>query len=278
MKTEEKSIKDRELQVAVSADGTAIGYYKSGDGSPLLLVHGLLGDHSRWDALRHHLEQHFTVYAMDRRGRGASGDNQNYDIAREFEDVAAVVDAIAQTHGSSVDVYGSSGGACYAVGAAKLTTNIMRLVLFEPPTAGLMQLLPADLVDGLNTLLESGDREGVLRTAYREVVRLSEAEIEKLRAQPVWQNRIAAAHTVPRELGIPPERLFDPEQAASVTVPSLILVGDATPGPFQASSKTVASALPDARVSILEGQHHGAEMFAPDVVAGAILPFLSEQQ
>jgi len=278
MKTEEKSIKDRQLQVAVSADGTTIGYYKSGDGPPLLLVHGLLGDHTRWDALRPHLEQLFTVYTMDRRGRGASGDNQDYDIAHEFEDVAAVVDAIAQTHGSSVDVYGSSGGACYAVGAAKLTTNIRRLVLFEPPTAGLMQLLPADLVDRLNILLESGDREGVLRTAYREVARLSEAEIEKLRAQPVWQNRIAAAHTVPRELSVPADRMFDPGQAAKVTVPALLLVGGTTPEPFKKSAATVASALPNAHTIVLEWQGHGAEMFAPELVADSIIPFLSDSR
>lgn len=276
MKTEENSIKDRQLQVAVSADGTTIGFYKSGDGPPLLLVHGLLGDHSRWDALCPHIEPHFTVYAMDRRGRGESGDNQDYDVAREFEDVAAVIDKIAQTHGSSIDVYGSSGGACYALGAAKLTTNLNRLVLFEPPTATLTQFLPHDLVDRLNKLLKSGDREGLLRTAYREVVRLSEDEIGTLRAQTIWENRIAAAHTVPRELGTPPQRLFDAEQAASVTVPTLIMVGGATPEPFQASAKIVASALPDTRVIILEGQHHAAEMFAPDIIAGAILPFLKE--
>lgn len=40
------------------------------------------------------LEERFTVYAVDRRGRGASGDAADYAIEREYEDVATVVDAI----------------------------------------------------------------------------------------------------------------------------------------------------------------------------------------
>ena len=40
------------------------------------------------------LERHFTVYAVDRRGRGGSGDAPTYAVEREFEDVAAVVDSL----------------------------------------------------------------------------------------------------------------------------------------------------------------------------------------
>jgi hypothetical protein len=40
------------------------------------------------------------LYAMDRRGRGASADAEEYSIEREFDDVAAVIDAI----GGDVDV------------------------------------------------------------------------------------------------------------------------------------------------------------------------------
>ncbi|MFD1562175.1 alpha/beta fold hydrolase [Haloarchaeobius amylolyticus] len=51
-----------------------------------------------WDALelRSPLAEHFTVYAMDRRGHGESGDNELYEIERVFEDVVAVVDVIGE--------------------------------------------------------------------------------------------------------------------------------------------------------------------------------------
>jgi pimeloyl-ACP methyl ester carboxylesterase len=261
---------------AVSRDGTEIGYFTTGDGPPLVLVHGTLGDHTRWRALRPYLEPHFTVHAMDRRGRGASGDHPAYDPTRELEDIAAVVDAITTAAGSPVAVVGSSGGASYALGAARLTDFIRRLVLFEPPAGPVLQIVPPSLHERLDAMLAADDREGILVTGYRAIVGLTEAQIDDLRAQPEWPNRLAAAHTVPRELATPPERLFDPEQAAQVTVPVLVVIGSETPEPFKVSAEMVAAALPDARVTILEGQGHAAEMLAPQVVAEAMLDFLHQ--
>ena len=55
-------------------DGNPIAYQHSGNGPPLVLVHGTTADHTRWQLVLAALEQHFTVYAMDRRGPGESGD------------------------------------------------------------------------------------------------------------------------------------------------------------------------------------------------------------
>ena len=74
-----------------SLDGTEIAYWTSGEGPPLLLVHGTPADHTRWRPLLPYLEPHFTVHVMDACGRGQSGDGPEYDIAREYEDVTAVV-------------------------------------------------------------------------------------------------------------------------------------------------------------------------------------------
>lgn len=117
----------------VSADGTEIGWVTSGSGPPLLLVHGMVSDHHRWGPLLPHLEPYVTVHAMDRRGRGLSGDAPDYAVVevREFEDVAAVVDAVAEASGSAVDVYGHSSGGLFAFGAATLSSRIRRLVLYE---------------------------------------------------------------------------------------------------------------------------------------------------
>ncbi len=173
MRTEKATL----ARVTSPRDGTEIAYFTTGAGPPLVLVHGLLGDHTRWEVLRPHLEPHFTLHALDRRGRGASGDGAEYAVEREFEDVAAVVDAVADASGTKVDVLGSSGGAAYAVAAAAATTSIRRLVLFEPPAAPALELLPAELRERLAALLAEGDREGVLVTAYRAVVGLSDEEI-----------------------------------------------------------------------------------------------------
>ena len=61
-------------ETVVSADGTPLALWKSGDGPPLVLVHGATADHSRWTPALPAFEEHFTVYNYDRRGRGESGD------------------------------------------------------------------------------------------------------------------------------------------------------------------------------------------------------------
>ncbi|MGH3113477.1 MAG: alpha/beta fold hydrolase, partial [Gaiellaceae bacterium] len=102
------------LRHVSSADGTRIGYQRSGEGPPLVLVHGATGAHWSFRFLVPTLVDRFTVYALDRRGRGESGDRTEYAIEREFEDVAAVVDSLDE----SASVLGHSYGATVALGAA----------------------------------------------------------------------------------------------------------------------------------------------------------------
>jgi pimeloyl-ACP methyl ester carboxylesterase len=259
----------------MSRDGTELGYWTSGEGPPLVLVHGLLGDHNRWAPMRAYLDPHFTVHAMDRRGRGASGDAPDYESSREVDDVIAVVEAVAQAAGGRVDLYGSSGGGLYSLAAATRTAAVRRLVLFEPPAGAGPDLLPPGLQEELEALLDAGDREGVLVTTYRRLVGLSDAEIDALRAHPAWPHRLAVAHTVPRELRDAPQDLFDLSEAAQIAVPTLMLVGSESPEIFQVRARRVVEAMPNAQLVVLEGHGHGAEMFGPAVVAQQVLTFLS---
>ena len=72
---------------------------------------------------------------MDRRGRGDSGDGDGdparYAIAREFDDLAAVADALAEETGGPVDVVGHSLGGRIALGASLRTPAIRRVVAYE---------------------------------------------------------------------------------------------------------------------------------------------------
>ena len=89
------SIVEKPLTVR-SKDGTRIAFYCQGSGPALLLVHGGMGDHSRWEPVLPTFSARFRVCAMDRRGHGQSGDTQEYSLEREFEDVAAVADSLDQ--------------------------------------------------------------------------------------------------------------------------------------------------------------------------------------
>jgi pimeloyl-ACP methyl ester carboxylesterase len=263
-----------------SRDGTEIAVWSSGQGPPLVLVHGAVADHTRWRPLLPFLEPHVTVHALDRRGRGASGDAPGYAIEREFEDVAAVVDAVAGASRSAADLYGHSFGGLCAFGGATLTAGIGRLVLYEgwPPADARARELPPGVGGRLDALLAEGNRDAVVETMFREVVLMPEAEITALRAQPAWPARVAAAPTIVRELRAIPQVPFDPGQAARIAVPTLLLTGSDSDDPFAADLATVAAALPDARIGVLDGQRHVADILAPELFARRLLAFLGERR
>jgi pimeloyl-ACP methyl ester carboxylesterase len=262
----------------VSHDGTEIGYWTSGHGPPLVLVHGAPADHTRFGPLFPYLEPHATVHAMDRRGRGASGDGRDYGLARELEDVAAVIEAVADTAGLPVDVYGHSFGGFAAFGAATLTSSIRRLVLYEgwPPVRPDAHALPPEVEKRLDALLAEGDREAVVETLFRELVGMTDDELAAMREQPSWQVRVAVAHTITREIRAIAEMTFAPELAAKISVPTLLLTGSESDDPSTGDAETVAEALPDARVVVLEGHGHVADILASELVAGHILAFLCD--
>lgn len=266
----------------VSRDGTEIAYWTSdGGGPPLLLVHGTACDHSRFAPLLPYLQPHATIHAMDRRGRGASGDAADYDPAREFQDVAAVVDAIADTSGSSVAVYGHSYGGYCAFGAATLTSNIRRLVLYEgwAPVKPALLELPTEVEERLDALRDTGDQEAVLVTFMREVVKVPEEEIRARRAQPSWPASVAAAHTITRETRAASgtDTAFDREKAARITVPVLLVTGAESTAAIRDDPETVAAALPEARIVVIDGQHHLADVLAPEVFAEPVVAFLRDE-
>ena len=117
----------------ISKDGTPIALDQSGSGPALVLVDGALCHRAFGpsEALAKALAPHFTVFRYDRRGRGDSGNTGPYAIAREVEDLDAVITAA----GGSAFVFGVSSGAALALEAANSGAAISRLVLFEPPSS-----------------------------------------------------------------------------------------------------------------------------------------------
>ena len=264
------------VSTVLSRDGTAIACWTTGQGPPLVLVHGTPADHTRWAPLLPHLEPHFTVHAIDRRGRGASGDSSDYALEREFDDVAAVVDDVATATGGPVRVYGHSHGGIVAFGAATLTPNIRALVLYEGwavPDPGVFAL-PHGLDSRMDALMADGDRDGVVELLFRELEDMSDEDMAAFKAAPSWAGRVAAAHTITREVRGELRARLDPEVAGTITVPVLLVTGERSADASAAEVDSVAAALPDARILVLEAQGHVADVLEPALFAERLLPFL----
>jgi pimeloyl-ACP methyl ester carboxylesterase len=257
--------------MVVSGDGTPIAVWHSGDGPPLLLVHGAAADHSRWAPVLPAFEERFTVLAVDRRGRGRSGDAPDYAIEREFEDLAAVV----EWAGEETNVVGHSYGGICALESALRTDRIRRLVLYEAPMGFLAS--PPHVVQRLQELLDADERDALVALFMQEVAGLPAEQVELLRSLPAWQARVAVAHTIPREERASREYRFDPARFRAVDVPTLLLEGGDSPSPFRAAREAVHAALPHCRVAVMPGQRHAAMDTGTEQFTAEVLGFLDDR-
>ena len=259
-----------------SRDGTEIAYWSSGTGPPLVLVHGATADHTRWQPVLAHLEPHVTVHAVDRRGRGGSGDAPEYTIEREYEDVAAVIDALAQETGGPVDLLGHSYGGQCALGAATLTAHLGRLLLYEPAESA-DDPFPSDLLERLEGLLAEDRREELLAAFFREAVMMPDHELAVFRSLPAWRARLASAHTLPRELRtVAVGTVYDPARVATITAPTLLLLGGDSPAGVKRATERLAETIPNAQIAVLDGQQHIAIDLDPMGFSGQVLDFLRD--
>jgi pimeloyl-ACP methyl ester carboxylesterase len=266
-------------RTVASADGTPIAVFTDGSGPPVVLVHGAAADHTTFRVVGPMLAQRFTVHAIDRRGRGGSGDTSPYDIEHEFEDVAAVAGALTATGPrASVDVIGHSYGGRCALGAALRTDAIRRVVSYEGAPAPSDERYGEDAT--LATLIEldrTGRHDELLATFLREVVGMDEAALAAYRADPVWPVRVAAAHTIPRELRSEGESIAAGlDVLGRVRQPVLqVLGGDSLPT-FGASTRALDERLIDGRVVVIPGARHAAHHTHPDAFVEAVTAFLGE--
>ncbi|MFD9889325.1 alpha/beta fold hydrolase [Amycolatopsis sp. NPDC059027] len=252
----------------VSRDGTVLGYETLGAGPPLLLVHGASADRTRWAPVAERLGRRYTVHRLDRRGRGLStAEAGPYDLRREGEDIAAVAEAI----GPGTYVVAHSYGALCTLEAALITESIGRIVLYEPPmpSPGL-PVLESGVFERLTAV--SDDPGLVLETFFRAALRLPEADVDAMKGTPIWQARLAAAHTITRELGEVQAFTAD-DRLAGIRVPVRLFAGTESPAYLAAAAASVAARIPGADVVPLHGQGHQAMDHDPDQFVAAVFAF-----
>jgi pimeloyl-ACP methyl ester carboxylesterase len=263
----------------VAPDGTAIGWFREpgdSDGQPLLLVHGATADHTTFRVFAPRMAASRLVFPIDRRGRGASGDTLPYAIEREFEDLAAMAEAVATATGRDVDAFGHSYGGRVAMGAATLTPRIRRVVTYEGAvTPGIGERQPG-MIERLDTLLAADQRADLLEVFLRDVVDLTPEEWQAFRIAETYPRRIAAAHTVLRELRAGSTADASLDRYAAVTQPVLQVLGSESPAVFHEGAEALAGRLADGRLAVIEGARHAAHHTHVQALVEAVRAFLDE--
>lgn len=254
------------MEKVFSKDGTQIAYQKQGNGPPLVLVHGTGVVANSWMPVLPDLAKYFTVYAIDRRGRGGSGDTKPYAIEREYEDIAAVVDSIDQP----VNLLGHSFGANLAMEAALLTRNVCRVLLYEPPlNLPDIQMIAGELLDPIEKLINDGKNEEAL-TLFYELIGTPPSEIELMQTLPDWDERVVSADTLPREIRVMERHVFDVGKFTNFPVKTIFLFGENDQDFWNEILEMLNQTLLNFSTEIFPGQGHFAMITEPDTFVDAL--------
>jgi pimeloyl-ACP methyl ester carboxylesterase len=250
-----------------------------------------MGDAYNYQELAAALSPFLTVYRPDRRGRGMSPKpyDVGHDIARDVEDVDAVLDATGAGY-----VFGLSSGAVITLEAARTLDRVTKAAVFEPPfyadgisRAGIGRL-DAEIESGdfgaalIDSLLTAGTAPKALACTPRSVARLIGRAV-------LWADaRRRSPYATLRDL-LPGVRYdFNAvggmdgriDLFVGVTEPVLLLSGTKSPAFLRQSVRTLTRILPAAEHVELDGLSHdgpwnGSRGGQPRVVAAALLDFFT---
>ena len=260
------------MATVTSKDGTQIAYEKKGQGPALILVDGALcyRGFGPMQGLSELLKPSFTVYTYDRRGRGESSNGKPYSLAREVEDL----DALIQAAGGSAYVYGISSGACLVLETGiQLGKKVAKVALYEPPYNADSNAVQQwkEYRTNLNKAIAEG-RRGDAVVLFMKLVGTPDDAINGMKNAPMWPMFESVAPTLEYDAAaMGDDRTAPLQRAEKLTVPALVMDGGAnlTMMPFMhQSASALAKAIPHAQQRTLEGQTHDvkAEVIAPVLV------------
>ncbi|GAA5188217.1 alpha/beta hydrolase [Rugosimonospora acidiphila] len=265
-------------RTVTSADGTAIGYDRTGEGPALVLVDGAFCSRSfgPMPELAPLLAPNFTVYNYDRRGRGQSGDTQPYAAEREIDDLEALIDAA----GAPVHLFGISSGAVLAMRAtAALPGKVRSLAVYEPPLLvdRSRPAPPEDYRKQVDDLIAAGRNGNVVSFFMTKVVAAPAFVPYVLRLTPAWPKLKAVAPTLRYDFAVLGDAFRGqglPEEfrkvLGAIDVPTLVADGGKSPAWMHNGVQAVADAIPHPRRTTLPGQTHQVK---PALLAPALINF-----
>jgi 3-oxoadipate enol-lactonase len=254
---------------------TTLYYESTGDGTPLLFIHGMCGDADVWRGQVRRLADRFRCITYDRRGhtRSAMGDRAE-SVPTHAEDAAALITAL----GVRPIVVSSSGGARIAVELSRRHPDLPAgAVLSEPPIFSLDPSAGDALVVELGAVVGPiAAREGPRAAVDAFFARvcpglwsaLDEAAKDRYRAN---------AHMMLAEFGGPRYHL-SVDDLSAVAVPALVIAGTTSHPALRSIARVLARGLPDARFVELLGSGHVTYAERPDEFARAVVAFATELQ
>jgi pimeloyl-ACP methyl ester carboxylesterase len=236
-----------------------------GDGVPILLIHPSGATASTWGTVIEELARVGRVITYDRRGYARSGGEPVHRLSTHSADAAALLESL---QGAPAVVVGTSSGAMIALDLAVRRRDLVRAVVeHEGPWRFTRHLPTASQVRTFATMGSfalrgrRGDAaEALLRSAYayREGGTAWDAFPEEWR-RVGRENAKATLWDFFISIGNHPSAA----QLANIEVPVVCTYGARSPDFMVRRTRSLADAIPAARVHRIEGAAHAAPFDAP---------------
>jgi non-heme chloroperoxidase len=277
----------------IAIDGAELHYVMQGEGEPVVLVHGSLGDYRTWANQLPVLAERYRVVAYSRRfhfpsqGDETAGD---YTVAQHAADLAALIEGLDL---GPVHLVAESYGASVALLCAHHYPHLVRsLVIGEPPLVHWLADLPGgaelleDYLDGVirpaQAACRAGDAEEAVEHFFDGNIGREGAfaQLPPPVREPLLDNAPALlldllAATAAMEDGDDYFGPLTPERAADIACPTLLLAGGRSPELFRLITDALATRLPAASLTTIPRAAHAMAAGQPKAYNRAVLDFLA---
>ena len=271
---------------SIGVNGTRLEYIEQGQGDPVVLVHGTLGDYRSWELqLETFAERHRTISYSRRyhHPNECSGDESDYSATLHAEDLAAFMTGLGL---ESAHIVGNSYGAYTALLlTARHPERVRTLVLGEPPILPLLEHSPegralrddflADVWEPAAEILQQGETERGVRRFVDGVV--EEGAFDEFAPEVrtlIMDNACEfTAETSSRDFWTP----FTREEAGRIATPTLLLTGENSLRMLQLIVAELERCLQNNECVTIPESTHEMPADNPEAYNEAVLGFLAKQ-
>jgi non-heme chloroperoxidase len=260
-------------------------YIEQGEGDPVVLVHGTLGDYRSWKLQMDRFSEAYRTISYSRRyhhPNHCGGDESDYSAALHADDLAAFINNLEL---DSAYVVGNSYGAYTALFlAARHPERVRALVLGDPPVLpfldysqegrSLREDFLATVWEPAGKMMQQGKSTAGVRTFVDGVVKDGafdqfSPEVQKLIMENACEFKVETSSAY---FWTP----FTCEDAASVATRTLLLTGDNSLRMFQIIVDELARCLPNNESLRIPDTTHEVSSDNPEAYNEIVLGFLAE--